>query len=115
YLSVSHNGLNSMSPKLVSINLTVNQDGCSGVEVWNAQQPWHTYNLGERRVDAGKLYECIDTAFSWIKPSSTDGSRGWRLSVTPQAQESIENSWFAPCTSIMHREVHVRLYERVPG
>lgn len=53
------------------------ENPCEGVKVWDANDHWTTYTVGDRRVDEGKLYECHNTAFSYHKPSGAHGHHGW--------------------------------------
>jgi hypothetical protein len=50
---------------------------CDGVALWDANQHWSTYSIGDRRVDEGKLYECNNPAFSYLKPSTDTQAYGW--------------------------------------
>lgn len=52
---------------------------CTGVKAWDPNQSWTTYKVGDRRVNAGKLWECIAVAYSYYEPSSANGKYGWKL------------------------------------
>jgi hypothetical protein len=56
---------------------TVSDNPCEGVQIWNPSQHWTTYQLGDRRVWQGKLYECINTAWSYLEPGTVNGNLGW--------------------------------------
>lgn len=45
--------------------------------VWSADQNWTTYKVGDRKVNGGKLWECRNTAYSYLEPSGTYGIFGW--------------------------------------
>ncbi len=50
---------------------------CDGVEAWNANQNWTEYSAGDLRVNGGKLWECINIAYSIYEPSGPWGYFGW--------------------------------------
>ena len=45
---------------------------------WSASDHWTTYVLGDKRIDAGRLWECINVGFSYYQPSSANGHYGWK-------------------------------------
>ena len=47
-------------------------------KVWSASDHWTTYTLGDKRIDAGKVWECINVGFSYYQPSSVNGHYGWK-------------------------------------
>lgn len=50
---------------------------CGEYQIWDSNQEWSTYELGDIRVDEARIWECINKGFSYIKPSSPSGHFGW--------------------------------------
>ena len=52
---------------------------CREVNPWDPNQHWSTYTLGDLRTNDGRLWECIDIAYSYLEPSSPHGHYGWNF------------------------------------
>lgn len=48
------------------------------IPVWNASDHFTTYTLGDKRIDDGRIWECINVGFSYYQPSSVNGHYGWK-------------------------------------
>lgn len=55
----------------------VSSNPCDGVQQWDSTQNWTEYTLGDLRTWNGKLYKCINTAWAYLEPGTTDGALGW--------------------------------------
>ena len=55
-------------------NITITEE----YKTWSATDHWTTYTIGDKRIDAGKLWECINVGFSYYQPSSVNGHYGWK-------------------------------------
>ena len=53
---------------------------CS-VPAWDPEQHWTTYEEGDRKANAGKVWECTNIDFSYLEPSGPWGHFGWALVV----------------------------------
>ena len=51
---------------------------CETSKEWNVSDNWTTYTLGDKRTNAGKLWECINVAYSYYEPSGAYGHYGWK-------------------------------------
>lgn len=51
---------------------------CETVKEWDVNDHWTTYSLGDKRTNAGKLWEVINVGFTYYEPSGTYGSYGWK-------------------------------------
>lgn len=51
---------------------------CDGATEWNADQDWTEYSVGDLRTNAGKLWSCINVAYSYHEPSGPYGHFGWQ-------------------------------------
>lgn len=51
---------------------------CDGATEWDADQDWTEYSVGDLRTNAGKLWSCINVAYSYHEPSGPYGHFGWQ-------------------------------------
>lgn len=54
-----------------------NNDSNDSVQEWNQNQKWYEYKVGDRRKNAGKLWECKNTAWAYYEPSGPYGHYSW--------------------------------------
>ncbi|KMQ52498.1 chitinase, GH18 family [Chitinispirillum alkaliphilum] len=52
---------------------------CSDIEPWSSSQNWNEYATGDLRTYNGKIYRCINVAFSFYDPSGPHGHFGWEF------------------------------------
>jgi chitodextrinase len=61
----------------VHIEVIAEDNGDCSYPQWDPDQNWTTYKVGDRRVNAGKVWECTNIAYSYLEPSGPWGHFGW--------------------------------------
>ncbi len=61
----------------VNASFIEESSGCADIQPWDASQNWTEYAAGDLRSDNNKYYECINTTYSFYKPSGSYGHFGW--------------------------------------
>jgi len=75
--ATDNNGAAAISSP-VRITVGNNNGGsCSSYSAWNPNQDWTTYRVGDKKTNAGKLWECRNIAYSYWEPSGPYGHFGW--------------------------------------
>jgi hypothetical protein len=71
---------NSATTTSSPVRITIgnnNGGSCSSYSAWNPNQNWTTYRVGDKKTNAGKLWECRNIAYSYWEPSGPYGHFGW--------------------------------------
>lgn len=71
---------NVVKDQVVAVSFKANSSGgiCNGVALWDENEDWTSYTVGDKRIDAAKVYECIAPAYAIYPPSSAWGYYGWK-------------------------------------